>query len=56
MEPIYYVFLKSTGEFMGSGITFFDDEVHGCTETANPPYSESQMAFWTGSEWEIRDR
>jgi hypothetical protein len=55
MQEIYYVFLKSTGEYMGSGTPYFDDEIHGCTTVPSPEYNyEVELPFWTGSEWELR--
>lgn len=55
MQEIYYVFLKSTGEFMGSGTPYYDDETYGCTTVPSPDYNiETEMPVWTGSEWEIR--
>lgn len=55
MQEIYYVFLKSTGEYMGSGTPYYDDETYGCTTVPDPVYDpETEMIYWTGSEWEIR--
>lgn len=44
---IYYVYRRDTGEFAGSGVTLYDNQVHGSTEVA--PTAEGQ--FWSGSNW-----
>lgn len=56
MDIIYYVFRKDSGEFMGSGTPYFDDDVYGCTQIAIPEYdSDIELAFWNGSNWIIEN-
>jgi hypothetical protein len=52
---IYYVYEKGTGQFAGSGITFFDDNTYGSTEVVVPEIAdEEKNAFWMGDHWEVR--
>ena len=54
IKTIYYVFEKATGYFMGSGITYFDDDIYGCTEVPNPDFDFfTQNCIWNGTEWTI---
>lgn len=53
METIYYVYRKTDGRYMGHGITFFDDAVHGSTTEPVPDMEESQTATWDGERWVI---
>lgn len=54
MQKIYYVYEKATGKFAGSGTPFFDDNVHGCTETPSPYYREGYVCFYNvgNDTWE----
>jgi hypothetical protein len=54
--PIYYVFLKATGQFQGSGVSFFDDDVYGCTETSTGDLTDDEdmdgvTFWWNGASW-----
>lgn len=52
LDTIYYVFEKSTGEFMGSGTPYFDDEVYGCTTVESLLYNpDVDTLIWDGSKW-----
>jgi hypothetical protein len=53
MDPIYYVFSKQGGAFMGSGTVFFDDEAFGCTGMPVDYDPQTEQAHWTGSEWVV---
>jgi len=50
---VYYVFRKSDGLYMGNGITFFDDDLYGCTLTPTPPLDDGQAVRWDGGAWVI---
>jgi hypothetical protein len=44
---IYYVFLKETGEYMGAGTPYYEDETYGCTTVPSIDYnSENEKLFW----------
>ena len=51
---IYYVYRRSDGMFMGSGITLFDDDTYGSTNVQSPTMEDGQMAKWDGCSWVIQ--
>lgn len=52
---IWYVFLRSTGDYMGSGTPHYDDVVYGSTLDPVPDYdSDTQTAHWDGTAWMLR--
>lgn len=53
MDPIYHVFEKETGAFMGSGTVLFDDDTLGSTEVPCDYDPETEQAHWNGSTWMI---
>jgi hypothetical protein len=55
MTDIWYAYLKTTGEYMGSGTPHYDDATYGSTLTPVPDYPEGATAYWTGTAWEIRN-
>lgn len=53
---IYYCYEKPTGRFAGSGITFFDSEWIGCTETPVPFFTKNQIPYWENGTWVLKEK
>lgn len=58
----YYYYNLETGEYAGYGVHLaYDSTTFGYTTTQVPilaydfDIGNTQQAYWTGSEWEVRD-
>jgi len=54
MDPIWYCFYRSSGEFAGSGITEYDTPEVGSTLVPVPDYDEDgPLPVWDGNAWSM---
>lgn len=62
MADIYYHYSKETGEYMGSGVEYVDNEYASSTELIPPHFEQCPTTFnfitipyFINGQWEIRN-
>jgi len=54
-QTIYYCYKKTTGEFMGSGTPYIDNQEIGCTTEPSPEYDRKlNFPYWENNVWNLK--